>query len=281
MEQEGLSPLTLAVAGVAGKMGQTLARLALETEGIELTGATERDGHPWVGMDLGSALGLGRELGVAVSDDAPEVLSGVRALVDFTAPEASTSNAELAAEAQLVHVIGTTGFEPGHLERIRRAAKRATIIRSGNMSLGVNLLAGLARQVSAALGGGWDAEIVEIHHGRKVDAPSGTALLLGEAVAEGRNMSLEDCAVRGRDGYTGPRKEGSIGFAALRGGDVVGEHDVIFAGAGERVILRHVATERAIYARGAMRAAIWGRGRAAGEYTMADVLGLSESDGGG
>ena len=195
-------------------------------------------------------------------------------MIDFTSPAATVEFAALAAQARAVHVIGTTGLEAGDLARIAAAARHATIIRAGNMSLGVNLLLGLTRKVAQALGPEFDIEIVEMHHRHKVDAPSGTALMLGEAAAEGRGVALADVSDRGRDGITGAREPGHIGFSAVRGGDVVGEHDVIFAGPGERVILRHVATDRAIFARGALHAALWGQGKAPGEYTMADVLGL-------
>jgi 4-hydroxy-tetrahydrodipicolinate reductase len=173
-----------------------------------------------------------------------------------------------------VHVIGTTGLGPEDLRRIALAAHHAVIVRAGNMSLGVNLLVRLTRQVAAALDADWDIEIVEMHHRMKVDAPSGTALMLGEAAAEGRGVALDAVRDAGRDGMTGARRRGDIGFAALRGGDVVGEHEVIFSGEGERLVLRHVATDRAIFARGALRAALWGQTAKPGEYDMLDVLGL-------
>jgi 4-hydroxy-tetrahydrodipicolinate reductase len=173
-----------------------------------------------------------------------------------------------------VHVIGTTGLEAEHLAKLRAAARHAVIVRAGNMSLGVNLLVQLTRKVAAALDADWDVEVVEAHHRMKVDAPSGTALMLGEAAAEGRGAPLDSLRSPAREGITGARARGSIGFSAIRGGDIVGEHDVIFAGAGERIVLRHVATDRAIFARGALRAALWGQGRNPGEYDMVDVLGL-------
>ena len=212
--------------------------------------------------------------GVTVSDDPLPVFAEVRAVLDFTAPAATVAHADIAAQARLVHVIGTTGLDDQDLVRISAAARHATVIRAGNMSLGVNLLTVLTRKVAAALDPDFDIEIVEMHHHHKVDAPSGTALMLGEAAAEGRGVELRDTADRGRDGHTGARKRGDIGFAALRGGDVVGEHDVIFAAAGERVVLRHIATDRMIFARGAVKAALWGQSRKPGEYTMLDVLGL-------
>jgi 4-hydroxy-tetrahydrodipicolinate reductase len=222
---------------------------------------------------MGGAMG-GQANGITVSDDPLEVFAGVRAVLDFTAPEATVAHAEIAAQARLVHVIGTTGLGGEDLARISAAARHATVIRAGNMSLGVNLLTVLTAKVAEALDADFDVEIVEMHHHHKLDAPSGTALMLGEAAAEGRGVELRDTADRGRDGHTGARKRGDIGFAALRGGDVVGEHDVIFAGMGERIVLRHIASDRMIFARGAVKAALWGRSRKPGEYSMIDVLGL-------
>ena len=268
-----LHPLPVAVTGVAGRMGRMLVAALAERDDAELAGATERPGHDWIGRDLGEAMG-GPANGITVSDDPLEVLAGVRAVLDFTSPAATVANAEIAAQARLVHVIGTTGLGDEDLARISAAARHATVIRAGNMSLGVNLLTVLTRKVAEALDADFDIEIAETHHRMKVDAPSGTALMLGEAAAEGRGVTLAEAADRARDGHTGPRHRGDIGFAALRGGDVVGEHDVIFAGMGERIVLRHVATDRMIFARGAVRAALWGQSRKPGEYTMIDVLGL-------
>jgi 4-hydroxy-tetrahydrodipicolinate reductase len=265
--------IPVTVTGVSGRMGRMLVQAVQADPGTELTGATERPGHDWVGMDVGTALG-GAELGVTVEDDPLEPFARSRAVLDFTSPAATCNHAALAAQARCVHVIGTTGFGEEDLARLEAAARHAVLIRAGNMSLGVNLLTVLAERVSRALGVDWDVEIVEMHHRHKVDAPSGTALMLGEAAAKGRGVDLAEVADRGRDGHTGARKEGDIGFAALRGGDVVGEHEVIFAGAGERVSLRHVATDRGIFARGAVRAALWGQDRKPGQYDMVDVLGL-------
>jgi 4-hydroxy-tetrahydrodipicolinate reductase len=255
-------------------MGRMLTRAVIEMDGVMLSGATVRPGHDWVGLDVGAATGLGREVGLTVSDDPLPLFAGAQAVLDFTTPAAAVEHAALAAQARLVHVIGVTGFDAAQAARLAACARHAVIVRSGNMSLGVTLLAAMTRRAAAALGADWDVEIVEAHHRWKVDAPSGTALLLGEAAAAGRGVRLEDVADRGRDGLTGPRGAGRIGFAAVRGGDVVGEHDVIFAGEGERVVLRHLATDRMIFARGAVRAAIWGQGREPAEYDMADVLGL-------
>jgi 4-hydroxy-tetrahydrodipicolinate reductase len=263
----------IAVTGASGRMGRMLIAAVQASDAAELVGATERPGHAWIGQDLGEAMG-GAAIGVPVTDDPIEVFARAQAVLDFTAPQATLAHAELAAQARLVHVVGTTGLEPAHLARLRAASRHAVIVRAGNMSVGVNLLTVLIRKVAAVLGPDYDIEIVEMHHRHKVDAPSGTALMFGEAAAEGRGVSLEAAAARGRDGITGPRPEGAIGFAALRGGDVVGEHEVIFAGAGERIALRHVATDRMLFARGALRAALWGQGRPPGEYSMLDVLGL-------
>lgn len=270
-------PVGIVVLGVAGRMGRMLVRAIGESPAARLVGASERPGHAWIGQDVGTATG-GAPLGVTVVDDPLEIFVHAHAALDFTAPEATMHHAELAAQARLTHVIGTTGLERGHLERLAAAARHAVIVRAGNMSVGVNLLTVLARRVAEVLGPEYDIEIVEMHHRAKVDAPSGTALMLGEAAAAGRRINLADAALRGRDGITGPRPEGAIGFASLRGGDVIGEHEIIFAGPGERVALRHVATDRMLFARGAVRAALWGRERAPGLYDMIDVLGLRDPD---
>ena len=263
----------IVVAGVAGRMGRMLAAAVRDSPDARLTAATVRPGHAWAGRDLGEALG-GAPMGLTVTDDAVTAVAGAQAILDFTTPESTVALAELAAQARAVHVIGTTGLGPQHLAGLKAAARHAPIIRAGNMSLGVNLLLGLTRKVAAALGPDWDIEVVETHHRMKVDAPSGTALMLGEAAAEGRGTTLDSLRTPAREGHTGPRKPGSIGFAAIRGGEVVGEHDVIFAGAGERLVLRHIATDREIYARGALAAALWGQDKGPGEYDMADVLGV-------
>jgi 4-hydroxy-tetrahydrodipicolinate reductase len=267
----------IAVVGASGRMGRMLIRAVAETPGARLSGATERPGHPWIGRDVGEAMG-GPALGVVVEDDPLEVFARSQAALDFTTPAATMRHAELAAQARLVHVIGTTGLERDQFERLAAAARHAVIVRAGNMSVGVNLLTVLARKVAAVLGSEYDIEIVEMHHRGKVDAPSGTALMLGEAAAAGRRVNLADVAERGRDGVTGARAAGAIGFASLRGGDVVGEHEVVFAGPGERVVLGHVATDRMLFARGAMRAAMWGQEQGPGLYDMIDVLGLRDAE---
>ena len=256
------------VTGAAGRMGRALVALAGASDEVRLAGAVVREGHAWVGRDAGEAAG-GAALGVEVTDDPLEAFARARAVIDFTEPEASLGFAALAAQARAVHVIGTTGWSEDQIARLEPASRHAVIVRAGNMSLGVNLLAALTRRVAAALPD-WDLEILETHHRMKRDAPSGTALMLGEAAAEGRGVRLAEVTATDRDGL---RPEGAIGFASLRAGDVVGEHEVILAGPGERVALRHVASDRAIFARGALRAALWGLGRRPGRYTMADVLG--------
>lgn len=261
------------VTGVSGRMGRMLVHEIDQDGRLTLAGALERPGHDWIGRDLGTMLG-GAENGVIVSDDAAETFAKAQAVIDFTAPAATVAFAGLAAQARTVHVIGTTGLSDDDLKAIGDAGRHAVIVRAGNMSLGVNLLTQVTRQIAQALGDEWDIEIVESHHNRKADAPSGTALMLGEAAAEGRGVMLGDVADRGRDGMTGPRRQGDIGFHAIRGGDVVGEHEVIFATTGERIAIRHIASDRALFARGAMRAALWGQDKAPGEYDMLDVLGL-------
>ncbi len=263
----------IAVMGVSGRMGQMLLRLVGESDLAVLAAAVERPGHPWIGQDAGTAAG-GAALGLTVTRDVGAALSRADAVIDFTTPQATVALAPQAAAAGVAHVIGTTGFADGDLEAIAQAAQTGVIVRAGNMSLGVNLLVGLTQQVAQALGVDYDIEIVEAHHRHKVDAPSGTALMLGEAAADGRGQRLADVADRARDGITGARASGAIGFHAIRGGDYVGEHDVIFAGSGERIVLRHVASDRSVFARGALRAAIWAQGQPPGEYTMRDVLGL-------
>lgn len=263
----------IVVTGASGRMGQMLVRAVSESDRARLVGAVERKGHDWVGRDIGTAMG-GAELGVTVTDDPLEAFAKAQAVLDFTAPEATLEFAALAAQARAVHVIGTTGMSEEQIAKLEPASRHAVIVRAGNMSLGVNILTQLTRRVAEALDEEFDIEVVEAHHHHKVDAPSGTALMLGEAAAEGRGVKLSDVSDRGRDGITGAREKGHIGFSAIRGGDIVGEHDVIFAGAGERIILRHIATDRLVFARGALKAALWGQDKTPGQYDMADVLGF-------
>jgi 4-hydroxy-tetrahydrodipicolinate reductase len=269
-----MSDMGIIVTGAAGRMGRTLIRVIAETPGVALAGAVERPGVAEIGRDSGELAGLGAN-GIKVSDDPLPLFAKADGVLDFSAPAASVAFAELAAQARIVHVVGTTGLSADDLAKLKAAARHAVVIQSGNMSLGVNLLAALVRQAAKALDADFDIEIVEMHHKHKVDAPSGTALLLGQAAAEGRGIDLAGRSVRVRDGHTGARKRGDIGFATLRGGSVVGEHSVLLAGEGEVIELAHRATDRAIFARGAVKAALWGRGRKPGLYSMADVLGLS------
>ncbi|HVP84585.1 MAG TPA: 4-hydroxy-tetrahydrodipicolinate reductase [Rhizomicrobium sp.] len=266
--------IRVVVAGAGGRMGKTLVKMIAGSRDLVLGGALEHAGHPDLGADAGTLAGV-KPLGVTLTEDALPVIANADAIIDFTTPKVSVELAGLAAQARIVDVIGTTGCSADDDAKIRAAARHAVIVKSGNMSLGVNMLAALVKKTAKALPG-FDIEIVEMHHRMKVDAPSGTALLLGQAAAAGSNVSLEEKAVRARDGHTGARERGTIGFAALRGGTVVGEHDVIFAGDNERIVFKHVAEDRSIFATGALAAARWGHGKKPGLYTMADVLGLSD-----
>jgi 4-hydroxy-tetrahydrodipicolinate reductase len=267
--------IRVTIAGASGRMGRTLIRAVSANPDMALAFALERPQHPDLGRDAGELAGLPPGLGVALTSDALAAAAASDAIIDFTVPQGSVALSELAAQARIVHVIGTTGFSDSELARLRAAARHAVIVKSGNMSLGVNLLAALVRQAAKALPN-YDVEIVEMHHRMKVDAPSGTALLLGEAAAEGRGVDLKAHAVRVRDGQTGSRDDGAIGFASLRGGTVVGDHTVTLAGPFERIELTHRAEDRMIFARGALHAALWARAKTPGLYSMADVLGLTD-----
>ncbi len=259
--------MKLAIAGAGGRMGRVLTRIIHETEGCVVAGGLEPKGSPLIGTVMG-------ETGVIITDDPASLFKTIDGIIDFTVPAATLSLVEHAARAGIVHVIGTTGIDAAGEEKIRAAAKTARIVKSGNMSLGVNILAALVRKAAAALGEEFDIEILEMHHRHKIDAPSGTALLLGQAAAEGRGIDLQKRSVRSRDGHTGVRPVGDIGFATLRGGSVVGEHTVIFSGASERIEFSHKAENRDIFAHGAVKAALWARGQKPGLYAMTDVLGL-------
>lgn len=259
--------------GAAGRMGRELVRAIHNTPGCKVAGGAEMSGSPALGSDVGELAAVG-SLGLPVTDDASALFTRCDAVIDFTTPAATASFAGLAANAGIIHVIGTTGFDEQHEAAIKNAARRATIIKAGNMSLGVNLLAVITRKIAQALDEDFDIEILEMHHKRKVDAPSGTALMLGQAAAAGRGIDLKTRSVRARDGHTGERQRGDIGFATLRGGDVVGDHTVIFAADGERIEITHRASDRSIFARGAIKAALWGRGKGPGLFAMTDVLGL-------
>jgi 4-hydroxy-tetrahydrodipicolinate reductase len=258
-------------------MGKALIAAILDTDGATLSGAIERKGAAALGQDAGSLVGQ-PSIGIALTDDPLPVFAASDAVLDFTAPEATLHYAELAAQARIVHVIGTTGMSEDDEQKLNAAARHAAIIKSGNMSLGVNLLAVLVKQAAKALSADFDIEVLEMHHKAKVDAPSGTALLLGEAAADGRGLNLQEDGVFTRHGITGPRPEGAIGFATMRGGSVVGDHSVLFAGPAERITLSHHAEDRSLFARGAVKAALWGYGKKPGRYTMQDVLGLADSN---
>ncbi|MQP65666.1 4-hydroxy-tetrahydrodipicolinate reductase [Niveispirillum sp. SYP-B3756] len=265
--------MRIGIVGGAGRMGQMLIREVLGSKGAILAGATERPGNPALGRDLGTLVGLD-EAGVVLTDDAAALFAAADAVIDFTAPAATLAHADLAVAHGTALIVGTTGLSAEDHARLAQAAAKAPLVVSANFSLGVTLLAGLVRKVAATLGPDWDIEIVEMHHKHKVDAPSGTALALGRAAAEGRGVDLATVKDAVRDGHTGARKPGDIGFATLRGGDVVGDHTVMFATEAERLELSHKAGSRAIFARGAVRAALWVAGKPAGLYNMDDVLGL-------
>ena len=264
--------IRITIAGASGRMGRALARAVVESDDMILAHALERSGHAELGRDMGDLAGLG-SLGVTLHENSLAALAASDAVLDFSAPAGSTALAELAAQARIVHVIGTTGLSDADVARLKAAARHAVIVKSGNMSLGVNLLAALVKAAAKALPN-YDIEIQEMHHRMKVDAPSGTALLLGEAAAAGRGVSLHEHQVRARDGHTGARPDGAIGFASLRGGTVVGDHSVVLAGPFERLELVHRAEDRMIFAKGALAAARWGQGKKPGLYSMTDVLGL-------
>ena len=268
-----MAEVRIGVIGVAGRVGRMLVADIAASEGCALCGGVARPGSAAIGRDLGELAGLSR-LGLAVSDDAEALLRASDVAIEFTAPAATAEHAALAARLGKPLVIGTTGLHGAADEAVRDAARRIPIVWAANTSLGINLLLGLVAQAASRLGPDWDIEIMEMHHRHKVDAPSGTALALGRAAAAARGANFDTAAVRGRDGITGPRPSGAIGFAALRGGDNIGEHHVIFAATGEQLELTHRATDRGIYAKGAVRAALWLVGKPPGLYGMREVLGL-------
>jgi 4-hydroxy-tetrahydrodipicolinate reductase len=269
------SNMRVVIAGAGGRMGRTLIHAVAANKGLTLAGAIDAPDSAVIGRDAGELAGLGPN-GVTVVSDVVPLLREADGLIEFTIPAATLALAALTAAAGKVHIIGTTGHSAEEEAIIAKAANRATIVKSGNMSLGVNLLAALTKRVAKTLNEDYDIEIFEMHHNKKIDAPSGTALMLGRAAAEGRGVDFAQRSVRGRDGMTGARCAGDIGFASLRGGTVVGEHSVIFAGPAERVELTHRAEDRMIFARGALHAALWARNQKPGLYSMADVLGLGD-----
>ena len=268
-----MADMRLIVAGAGGRMGRALVRVISETPGTVLAGALEAPGSELLGKDAGVLAGL-PENGIKLSADLWALSAHADGIIDFTVPGATIANVAIAAERGLVHVIGTTGLSMSDMAVIRSVTSRAVVVQSGNMSLGVNLLAALVKRVAQSLDESFDIEIVEMHHRAKIDAPSGTAFLLGEAA--GRGIDLHARSARGRDGHTGARRPGDIGFASLRGGTVTGDHSVIFAGNSERITLSHHAEDRMIFAHGALKAALWANGKKPGFYTMADVLGLAD-----
>ena len=270
-----MADMRLIVAGAGGRMGRALVRVISDTQGAVVTGALEAPGSELLGKDSGVLAGLPAN-GVELSADLWKLSAVADAIVDFTVPGATIANVAIAAERGLVHIVGTTGLSPSDMAVIKSVTTRAVVVQSGNMSLGVNLLAALVKRVAASLDDSFDIEIVEMHHKAKIDAPSGTALLLGEAAAAGRGVDLHTHSARGRDGHTGARQAGDIGFASLRGGTVTGDHSVIFAGPMERITLSHHAEDRTMFAQGAVKAALWAHGKKPGFYTMTDVLGLTD-----
>jgi 4-hydroxy-tetrahydrodipicolinate reductase len=262
--------IKIAVTGCSGRMGQTVLQCLLEKPDVELTAALEHSGHSWVGRSLQDVSNLPYE--VVVTSDIKVAFQEADVVIDFTRPEASLDFAKAAVAYKTALVIGTTGFSEGQFETLKKYAEQTPILQAGNMSFGVNMLTMLTQQVSQALGEDFDIEIIEAHHNKKVDAPSGTALMLGEAAARGRGVSLKEVSDYARHGITGERKSGDIGFSVVRGGDIVGEHDVMFIGAGERVILRHIATDRKIFGRGAVKAAYWIAGKESGFFSINDCL---------
>jgi 4-hydroxy-tetrahydrodipicolinate reductase len=265
MAAQDKAPLKLVVAGAGGRMGQTLIRYLAASPDADLLAAVDQPGAACIGNE---------QHGVTITDDICSATEGADGLIDFTAPEASLLHAQGCASRKMIHVIGTTGFTEDQEQALREAGRGARIVKAGNFSIGVNLLMALTKQAATSLGPEFDIEITETHHRHKVDAPSGTALMLGEAAAAGRKIDLAEYADRGRDGIVGPKKEGAIGFSSVRTGEVIGEHTVIFGGPTERIELRHIASDRSLFAEGALRAAIWAQDRAPGFYSMEDVLGV-------
>lgn len=281
-----MADIKIAIMGAGGRMGRTLTRVAQQTANCVVVGGIEPEGSEFIGQDMGTLAGIG-VLNVEISSDALELFTKTDVILDFTIPSASVQFAELAAQLRITHVIGSTGFSEEQDAQIEAAAAHATIIKSGNMSLGINLLMAMVKKTAAALGENFDIEVLEMHHRNKIDAPSGTALMLGQAAADGRKIELSERSIRSRDGITGVRPTGDIGFATLRGGTVIGEHSVIFAGPDERIELSHIANDRSMFANGALKAAIWGAtggdedinkvvSRGPGLFNMFDVLGIED-----
>ncbi len=268
-----MADIRIGIVGCAGRMGRALIKQVTETDGCVVAGGTEQPGNPCIGLDLGDLAQVG-PLEVSAGDDPAAMFAAVDVVIDFTAPAATVAHARLAAEHGTAIIAGTTGLTIEQDAEIAQAAKSCAVVRAANMSLGVNLLIALTRKVAGILDEDFDIDVVEMHHRYKVDAPSGTALALGKAAAAGRGVDHDAVADRGRDGITGARERGHIGYAVLRGGNVAGEHSVVFAADDERIELTHKAGDRTIFARGAVTAALWVAGKAPGLYGMDDVLAL-------
>jgi 4-hydroxy-tetrahydrodipicolinate reductase len=266
--------LKIAVLGAAGRMGRAILRCIAETQDLQLVGAITEPHDALLGRDAGEPAGL-PAFGVPLTDDHHQALHGAQVAIDFTLPAATEANVRACVENGTALVIGTTGLEERQLAALQQASNEIPIVYSRNMSVGVNVFMELVGRAAQALGDDYDVEILEAHHRHKVDAPSGTALEIGERIAAARGRKLSDLAVYARHGRTGPRVPGTIGFAVLRGGNIVGEHSVRFISGEEQVEFVHEAQDRATFARGAVRAARWAAGRAPGLYSMADVLGLA------
>ncbi len=267
-----MADLRVAIAGTSGRMGKVLIETVLATPGCRLVAALDRDGAPSLGVDAGQF--LGRVTGVSISSDVVAALQEADVLIDFTRPEGTLAHLAICRQLGVNMVIGTTGFSEEQKQQLTEAGKQIGVVFAPNMSVGVNLTFKLLEMAAKVLAEGYDIEIVEAHHRHKVDAPSGTALRMGEVVADALGRSLEECAVYGREGVTGERDPSTIGFATVRGGDVVGDHTVMFMGTGERVEITHKASSRSTFAQGALRAARWLTTQPAGLYDMQDVLGL-------
>ncbi len=265
--------MKIAIAGVAGKMGKMIFAEVIKNSDIEITGGTEAMGSPLLGKDIGEQAGFDK-IGVCVVDSAEKAIENADVLVDFTRPNVTLQNLEAAQKHKVNMVIGTTGFTSQEQKIIEDASKNIAIVQATNMSMGVNILLSLVEKIAETLDSSYDIEILEMHHNKKVDAPSGTALSLGKAAAKGRKTTLEKDACYAREGNTGARAQGEIGFATLRGGDVVGDHTVIFAGEGERIEISHKASSRVVFSKGAVKAAKWVASKEDGLYDMQDVLGL-------
>ena len=266
--------LKLCVLGASGRMGSTIINETLESKRVMLHSVLEMKNHKWVGRDIGQIL-YGKNNNVIVSDNLHESLEGCDAVIDFTQPENTVHCSRLCTSLEVAHIIGTTGFNENQENEILTFSNKIPIVKAGNMSMGINVLTKLVEKVAKSLDLDFDVEILEMHHRNKVDAPSGTALMLGESVALGRGKKLSDLASYNKEGITGIRERGKIGFASLRGGGVIGEHEVIFTSDSEKISIKHEALSRNIFANGALKAAIWAAGRDPGLYGMNDVLGIN------